>query len=141
VEVCSRPARPRLYSRFAAARPISSTDIFTYDVAKDGKALPGEPYVKPEHVAPLTILLQTTADNPSLRPETASGQFYPLSSEFAQGDCNPGARRANCRRNATQQSHEERKYQSTRQQRWSHTKRERKVRKRFASSLSRWSGR
>jgi hypothetical protein len=45
--------------------PISSTDIFTYDVAKDGKRFLVNRYVKPEHVAPLTILLQTTADNPS----------------------------------------------------------------------------
>src|ERR1700730_14396300 len=37
--------------------PISSTDIFTYDVAKDGKRFLVNRYVKPEHVAPLTILL------------------------------------------------------------------------------------
>jgi len=37
--------------------PISSTDIFSYDVAKDGKRFLVNRYVKPEHVAPLTILL------------------------------------------------------------------------------------
>lgn len=37
--------------------PISSTDVFTYDVAKDGKRFLVNRYVKPEHVAPLTILL------------------------------------------------------------------------------------
>ena len=37
--------------------PISSTDIFTYDVSKDGKRFLVNRYVKPEHVAPLTILL------------------------------------------------------------------------------------
>jgi eukaryotic-like serine/threonine-protein kinase len=37
--------------------PISSTDIFTYDVAKDGKRFLVNRYVKPEHVQPLTILL------------------------------------------------------------------------------------
>ncbi len=37
--------------------PISSTDIFTYDVAKDGKRFLVNRYVKPEHVPPLTILL------------------------------------------------------------------------------------
>jgi len=37
--------------------PISSTDIFTYDVAKDGKRFLVNRYVKPEHVAPLTIVL------------------------------------------------------------------------------------
>jgi hypothetical protein len=37
--------------------PISSTDVFTYDVAKDGKRLLVNRYVKPEHVPPLTILL------------------------------------------------------------------------------------
>jgi eukaryotic-like serine/threonine-protein kinase len=45
--------------------PISSTDIFTYDVAKDGKRFVVNRYVKPERVAPLTILLRTVA-GPSL---------------------------------------------------------------------------
>jgi eukaryotic-like serine/threonine-protein kinase len=45
--------------------PISSTDVFTYDVAKDGKRFLVNRYVKPEHVAPLTILLQAAAGNPS----------------------------------------------------------------------------
>jgi Tol biopolymer transport system component/tRNA A-37 threonylcarbamoyl transferase component Bud32 len=39
--------------------PISSTDVFTYDVAKDGKRFLVNRYVKPEHVPPLTILLDT----------------------------------------------------------------------------------
>jgi Tol biopolymer transport system component len=38
---------------------ISSTDVFTYDVAKDGKRFLVNRYQKPEHVAPLTILLST----------------------------------------------------------------------------------
>jgi eukaryotic-like serine/threonine-protein kinase len=37
--------------------PISSTDVFTYDVAKDGKRFLVNRYVSPEHVPPLTILL------------------------------------------------------------------------------------
>jgi hypothetical protein len=37
--------------------PISSTDVFTYDVAKDGKRFLVNRYLKPEHVPPLTILL------------------------------------------------------------------------------------
>jgi Tol biopolymer transport system component len=45
--------------------PISSTDVFTYDVAKDGKRFLVNRYVKPEHVPPLTILLNTPASNPS----------------------------------------------------------------------------
>ena len=44
--------------------PISSTDVFTYDVAKDGKRFLVNRYVKPEHVAPLMILLNTTSGNP-----------------------------------------------------------------------------
>jgi eukaryotic-like serine/threonine-protein kinase len=39
--------------------PISSTDVFSYDVAKDGKRFLINRFVAPEHVAPLTILLQT----------------------------------------------------------------------------------
>ncbi len=41
--------------------PISSTDVFTYDVTKDGKRFLVNRYVKPEHVAPLTILLNVPA--------------------------------------------------------------------------------
>jgi eukaryotic-like serine/threonine-protein kinase len=37
--------------------PISSTDVFSYDVTKDGKRFLVNRYVKPEHVPPLTILL------------------------------------------------------------------------------------
>jgi roadblock/LC7 domain-containing protein len=44
--------------------PISSTDVFTYDVAKDGKRFLVNSYVKPEHVPPLTILLNTASGNP-----------------------------------------------------------------------------
>jgi eukaryotic-like serine/threonine-protein kinase len=45
--------------------PISSTDVFTYDAAKDGKRFLVNRYVKPEHVPPLTILLNAPAGNPS----------------------------------------------------------------------------
>jgi len=45
--------------------PISSTDVFTYDVAKDGKRFLVNRYVKPEHVAPLTILLNAPAGSSS----------------------------------------------------------------------------
>jgi len=42
--------------------PISSTDVFTYDVARDGKRFLVNRYVKPEHVQPLTILLHAAGD-------------------------------------------------------------------------------
>ena len=45
--------------------PISSTDVFTYDVAKDGKRFLVNRYVKPEHVPPLTILLNVPSGNAS----------------------------------------------------------------------------
>jgi Tol biopolymer transport system component len=45
--------------------PISSTDVFTYDVAKDGKRFLVNRYVKPDHVAPLTILLHAATGNSS----------------------------------------------------------------------------
>jgi eukaryotic-like serine/threonine-protein kinase len=45
--------------------PISSTDVFTYDVAKDGKRFLVNRYVKPEHVAPLTILLNAATGSAS----------------------------------------------------------------------------
>jgi Tol biopolymer transport system component len=45
--------------------PISSTDAFTYDVAKDGERFLVNRYVSPEHVPPLTILLQGAVGSPS----------------------------------------------------------------------------
>ena len=44
--------------------PISSTDVFTYDVTKDGKRFLVNRYVKSQHVPPLTILLNTASGNP-----------------------------------------------------------------------------
>jgi hypothetical protein len=41
--------------------PISSTDVFSYDVARDGKRFLVNRYVKPEHVPPLTILLSAAS--------------------------------------------------------------------------------
>jgi len=45
--------------------PISSTDLFTYDVAKDGNRFLVNRYVKPDHVAPLTIVLNVASGNPT----------------------------------------------------------------------------
>jgi Tol biopolymer transport system component len=47
-----------------ARAPISSTDLFTYDVTKDGQRFLVNQYVKPEHVAPLTIVQHALADPP-----------------------------------------------------------------------------
>jgi len=41
--------------------PISSTDLSTYDVAKDGKRFLVNRYVKPDHVQPLTVVLNAAA--------------------------------------------------------------------------------
>jgi serine/threonine protein kinase/Tol biopolymer transport system component len=43
---------------------ISSTDIFTYDVARDGSRFLVNRYMKPDHIMPLAILLQAAAENP-----------------------------------------------------------------------------
>jgi eukaryotic-like serine/threonine-protein kinase len=42
--------------------PISSTDLFTYDVTPDGQRFLVNRYVTPEHVKPLTIILNATAE-------------------------------------------------------------------------------
>jgi Tol biopolymer transport system component len=39
---------------------ISSTDLFTYDVTKDGNRFIVNRFVKPDHAAPLTIILNAT---------------------------------------------------------------------------------
>jgi serine/threonine protein kinase/Tol biopolymer transport system component len=44
--------------------PISSTDVFSYDVTKDGKRFLVNRYVKPEHPAPLTVLLNAPNGTP-----------------------------------------------------------------------------
>jgi eukaryotic-like serine/threonine-protein kinase len=41
--------------------PISNTDIFTYDVSKDGKRFLVNRYVKPDHAEPLTVVLNAAA--------------------------------------------------------------------------------
>lgn len=40
--------------------PISNTDLYTYDVSKDGKRFLVNRYVKPDHVEPLTVVLNAT---------------------------------------------------------------------------------
>ena len=40
---------------------ISSTDLFTYDVAKDGQRFLVNRYLSSEHPSPLTIVLNATA--------------------------------------------------------------------------------
>src|SRR5579863_4846998 len=54
---------PYLVSELLEGRAsISSTDVFTYDVAKDGKSFLVNRYVRPDRVAPLTILLHAAAN-------------------------------------------------------------------------------
>ncbi len=44
--------------------PISSTDLFTYDVTKDGQRFLVDQYLKPDRVAPLTIVQHLFGDAP-----------------------------------------------------------------------------
>jgi eukaryotic-like serine/threonine-protein kinase len=52
----STGARSLLFQIHGRA-PISSTDLFTYDVTRDGKRFLVNRYVKPDHVQPLTVVL------------------------------------------------------------------------------------
>ena len=47
-----------------ARAPISSTDLFTYDVTKDGKRFLVNQYLKPDHVSPLTIVEHAFSEPP-----------------------------------------------------------------------------
>jgi Tol biopolymer transport system component len=47
--------------QFHGRAPISSTDVFSYDVTKDGKRFLVNRYVKPEGITPLTIVLNASA--------------------------------------------------------------------------------
>lgn len=44
--------------------PISSTDLFTYDVTKDGQRFLVNQYMKPDHIPPLTIVQHVMAEAP-----------------------------------------------------------------------------
>jgi len=48
--------------QFHGRAAISSTDVFSYDVTKDGKRFLVNRYVKPEKIEPLTILLPSNGD-------------------------------------------------------------------------------
>jgi eukaryotic-like serine/threonine-protein kinase len=48
--------------QFHGRAPVSSTDVFSYDVTKDGKRFLVNRYVKPERIIPLTIILHAGAD-------------------------------------------------------------------------------
>jgi len=48
--------------QFHGRAPISSTDVFSYDVSKDGKRFLVNRYVKPESITPLTIVLNAAAE-------------------------------------------------------------------------------
>ena len=49
--------------QFRGRAAISSTDVFSYDVTKDGKRFLVNRYVKPDHIAPLTIVLNAGANS------------------------------------------------------------------------------
>ena len=48
--------------QFHGRAAISSTDVFSYDVAKDGKRFLVNRYVKPASITPLTIVLNAGAE-------------------------------------------------------------------------------
>jgi len=51
--------------QFHGRAPISSTDMFSYDVTKDGKRFLVNRYVKPGNVGSLTIVLNAEAKSPN----------------------------------------------------------------------------
>ena len=57
--VCDRRAAPRF--RVLGRSQISSTDLYTYDVTRDGQKFIVNHYLKPDHVDPLTIVLHAGA--------------------------------------------------------------------------------
>lgn len=51
---------PQPLFRIHSRAPISSSDVFTYDVSRDGKRFLVNRYVKPESIPPLSIVLNAT---------------------------------------------------------------------------------
>jgi Tol biopolymer transport system component len=60
-ETFSAGAPSRLFPLHGRA-PISSTDLYSYDVSRDGKRFLVNRYVKADHVEPLTVVLHAAAD-------------------------------------------------------------------------------
>jgi eukaryotic-like serine/threonine-protein kinase len=56
---------PTSLFQFHGRAAISSTDLFSYDVTKDGKRFLVNRYVKPERITPLTIVLNASAKSPN----------------------------------------------------------------------------
>ena len=54
--------QPTPLFQFHGRAPISSTDTFSYDVTSDGTRFIVNRYLKPDHVDPLTIVLNATAN-------------------------------------------------------------------------------
>jgi hypothetical protein len=52
---------------------ISASDLFTCDVARDAKRFLVNRYVRPDHVQPLTVVLNATTDNETV---IAGHQIY-----------------------------------------------------------------
>jgi hypothetical protein len=52
---------PRPLFAIRARAPISSTDIFTYDVARDGKRFLVNQYLKPDQAPPLGLVLNAAS--------------------------------------------------------------------------------
>jgi hypothetical protein len=48
--------------QFHGRAPISSTDVFSYDVTRDGKRFLVNRYVKPERITPLTVVLHASSE-------------------------------------------------------------------------------
>jgi hypothetical protein len=48
--------------QFHGRAAISSTDVFSYDVSKDGKRFLVNRYVKPASITPLTVVLNASAE-------------------------------------------------------------------------------
>ena len=62
---------PTALFQFHGRAPVSSTDVYTYDVAKDGSRFLVNRYVKPDYIPPLTIVLNAAkpVDSPKSSPQ------------------------------------------------------------------------
>jgi len=54
---------PAALFQFHGRPPISSSDLFSYDVTRDGQRFLVNRYVKPDRITPLTIVLNASADS------------------------------------------------------------------------------
>src|SRR5262249_45368231 len=83
---------PRNLFPIRGRAPISSSDLFTYDVALDGKRFLVNQYVRPEQPAPLNVVLHESGSASNVRLTYRPYNFFALSCSTIRASCEARSR-------------------------------------------------